>query len=120
LFGIQHLEAAGLTPVIEAQYEPGWDEAARERYAMIAVVTACLAERALVAVHEEYSWLDPYWSQAHNLASQLGEPIAGAKLRLRGTWARRFEHGTAVMNPTDADVRGVSAHSAAIVIGAGG
>ncbi len=117
LYGIQHLEAAGLTPVIEAQYSETWDAETRERYAMIAVVTACLAERALVAVHEEYVWSDPYWSRAHNLALQLGEPIAPAKLRPKGTWARRFENGNVVMNPTDTDVRGVPPHSAAIRIG---
>jgi len=120
LYGIQHLEAVGLTPVIEAQYSGAWDAETRERYATIAVATACLAERTYVAVHEEYVWRDPYWSRAHDLAVRLGEPIAGAKLRARGTWARRFEHGTVVVNPTDVDVRGVAPYSAAILIGTEG
>jgi len=115
-FGIMELVSRGRMPVIEAQYDPDWDDAKRERYATIAVVTACLAN-CYVAVHEDHVWRAPYWSGAHEKALKLGNPESGMPIRSRvGTWHRSFEHGEVMMNPTPKRVAGVEPNQAAILV----
>ena len=114
--GILGLEELGVTPLIEAQYEPSWDLETYKEYALVAVVTACLADKALLAFHPNHDWGTVTWTSAHDMAWRLGEPTAPARLRRTGAWARQFEHGHVVMNPTDDYVPEAPAHSARIYL----
>jgi len=114
--GIMGLEEMGCVPLIEAQYDPAWKAADYRDYSLMAVVTACLADKALLAFHEDHLWTTPVWTDAHEQAWRLGNPTAGARLRKTGAWARPFEHGHVVLNPTDTDVVECPAHSGRVVV----
>ncbi len=117
-YGIVELEAQGIVPVIQALYDPAWDDEKIRRYTTIAVATACLAERALVAVHEQRGGVcDPIWTGAHDLAWSLRDPLGPAEKTPSGTWRRRFSNGVVSVNPQGFAVGPIEPHSARIDVG---
>jgi len=115
LYGIRRLQAAGIIPVIEACVDPGWSNDAQDRYARMAVVTACLAD-CYVALHEQYQWDEPWLTPWHDDAAKLGDPEGEHIERPSGVWVRNYENGRVLLNPTDHEVKGLRAHDAKIVV----
>lgn len=114
-YGIRILESFGITPVIEASYDPRWSKKKRDAYALISVVTACLADRALLAYHEAKKWDEPVWTDAHEKAWRLRG--ANRPCYKNGpVWCREFYNGHVVMNPTTRAVGNCAAHSGMIVL----
>lgn len=96
---VMKLERAGITPIIEAIPDRGWDVDLQCDYIRMAVVTACLADRALLAVHFPGDWASPIWTVDHERAMRLGDPTAPAELHDDGRWARKFDHGFVWLDP---------------------
>ena len=116
-YGIQKLESEGLIPLIEAIYEPLWSPEKLAAYALQAVVTACLANSALLAFRCDRDFTTPIWTAAHQKAWDLGEPDGPTMyVSSVGVWTRSFEHGRVVMNPTAKPFGNCAAHSAQIVL----
>lgn len=119
VLGVQGLEALGVIPVIDAIFDPAWSTEKKAAYAMVAVVTACLSDTALVIHHNLDSRSEPtcQWTAAHDLALQLGDPLASCVHNPDGTWTRAFENGIVMMNPTAVAVGECEAYSALITLG---
>lgn len=118
VLGVQQLEALGRIAIIDACYDPAWSPAKRDAYALMAVATGCLSDTALVVYHELGDPSNPakQWTAAHDLAVQLGVPLAACQEKPNGTWTRQYDNGVVIVNPTDHTVGGVPANQARIIL----
>jgi len=115
VYGIRQMEAWGFTPIIQAIYDQKWSDEKIQAYALVAVVTGCLADRALVALMPKGESV-PTWTPAHDKAMKLGEPTGVALEPKDGIWTRMYQKGHVAMNSTGKPFGNVAAHSAMIVV----
>lgn len=115
-YGMQELEAAGKVVVVEAVCADSWGRERKDAYALMAVATACLGEKILLAFHGEFPDVSPVWTKAHEKAWRLDAPTGPAEQTPHGTWVREFQNGIVTVNPTARPAGNVAAHSASIMV----